>query len=329
MKAIRRILVPIKDPRAKSQPAVAKAAQLAKGLGARVQLFHAIADRLYVDGAELQGVELQRLVEERSEEYREALEDLARGLRRRHIAVTTAVEWDFPAHEAILRNAHRFSADLIVLDAHPRPHRAPWLLRFTDWELLRLAALPVLLVKRPTPYRRPRILAAIDPSHAFAKPAKLDSSILSYGSAIARSLHGTLHAIHAFDPMPIAIAPSQLGAPEAFPQIQARIATSARAELKRALRATRVAPGHCHLVGRHPIDAIEQVAEEIGSSIVVMGAISRSGLKRLIIGNTAEKVLDDLACDLLVVKPKAFRTQVRRASRGARIVPVNIAPGLM
>jgi universal stress protein E len=33
-----------------------------------------------------------------------------------------------------------------------------------------------------------------------------------------------------------------------------------------------------------------------------MGAISRSGLKRIFIGNTAEHTLDSLKCDLLVVK---------------------------
>jgi hypothetical protein len=51
-----------------------------------------------------------------------------------------------------------------------------------------------------------------------------------------------------------------------------------------------------------------------------MGAISRSGLKRLLIGNTAERILDDLRCDVLVVKPPKFRNRVPRAARGARLV---------
>ncbi len=33
-----------------------------------------------------------------------------------------------------------------------------------------------------------------------------------------------------------------------------------------------------------------------------MGATSRSGLKRIFIGNTAEHVLDSLKCDVLVVR---------------------------
>ena len=52
-----------------------------------------------------------------------------------------------------------------------------------------------------------------------------------------------------------------------------------------------------------------------------MGAVSRSGLKRVFIGNTAEKILDELPCDVLVVKPARFQNRVRRASRGMRVVP--------
>ncbi len=326
MKPIRRILVPVRNTNAKSLPAVAKAAQLAKALGARVQLFHGIAERLYVDSGELARREFSHIEDAYRQERLRELAGLASSLRRRHIEVTTAAEWDFPAHEAILRNAQAFGADLIVLDAHPAPHRAPWLLRFTDWELLRLSAVPVLLVKKRTPYHRPKVLAAIDPSHAFAKPAKLDDEILQYGNAIADALHGTLHAVHAYDPLPIGAAPAQLSAPGGCAQIQAQIASRAWKEVDRTLRSCPIPAERRHLVGRHPIDAIEEVTREIGSGIVVMGAVARSGLKRLIIGNTAEKVLDDLPCDLLIVKPKPFHRRVGGRPRGARIVPVSVSP---
>jgi universal stress protein E len=37
-----------------------------------------------------------------------------------------------------------------------------------------------------------------------------------------------------------------------------------------------------------------------------MGAIARSGLRRALIGSTAERVLESLPCDVLVVKPQDF-----------------------
>ncbi len=48
------------------------------------------------------------------------------------------------------------------------------------------------------------------------------------------------------------------------------------------------------------------MAAECHADIVVMGAIARSALKRVFIGSTAERVLETLPCDVLVVKPPDF-----------------------
>ena len=59
MQAIRRVLVAVKEPAARSQPAAAKAAQLARGLGARLELFHAIDTALYVDLVRMRGATIE------------------------------------------------------------------------------------------------------------------------------------------------------------------------------------------------------------------------------------------------------------------------------
>ncbi|HTT01817.1 MAG TPA: universal stress protein [Steroidobacteraceae bacterium] len=328
MPAIRRILVAIKDPRAKSLHTVAKAAQLARALKASLRIFHGINDPIYLDMAGFtQPLEL--IEQERREACKQQLERIAARLRRLGITVSTAVEWDFPAYEAILRGAREFNADLIVAECHATNHRAPWLLRFTDWELLRTSAVPVLLVKNRRPYRRPRVLAAVDPTHAFAKPAKLDAQILRSGATVANALGGALHVVYAFDPLPLQLIPDAPTQPAIFEQIESLTVARAKTALDRTLRALKLPPDRRHVIGRHPIDAIADAAAETTSSIVVMGAVSRSGLKRVFIGNTAEKLLDRLPCDVLVVKPPHFRSPIGRARRGAQVLaaPV-VAPGL-
>ncbi|MEO8063528.1 MAG: universal stress protein [Pseudomonadota bacterium] len=42
-------------------------------------------------------------------------------------------------------------------------------------------------------------------------------------------------------------------------------------------------------------------------------------------GNTAERILDDLQCDVLIVKPEHFSKRVRAKSRGMRVVSLPIA----
>jgi hypothetical protein len=43
-------------------------------------------------------------------------------------------------------------------------------------------------------------------------------------------------------------------------------------------------------------------------------------LKRVFIGNTAERVLNDVPCDVLVVKPPHFPARVKGKSRGMRVI---------
>ena len=49
-------------------------------------------------------------------------------------------------------------------------------------------------------------------------------------------------------------------------------------------------------------DALVALTDRLRADVVVMGAVSRSGLERLFVGSTAEDVLDKLSCDLLIVK---------------------------
>lgn len=327
MYAIHRIVVAIKDTRARTHPAIAKAAQLAHALDAEVCLFHAIPEPLYLDVETVSGRSLPELEQHATATHRQRLERLAKPLRHRGVKVTTAVEWDYPSHEAVIRAATHFEADLIMAECRRTSHVAPWLLHYTDWELLRKSALPVLLVKNRRPYRRSRVLAAVDPSHTYAKPVNLDDEILRFGATIATALHGTLHAVHAYNPLLVGMTPEALTAPQGIVTAQAEAAAHAHAELDPKLDTLGIAKTRRHVVGGFAIDVIDNVARETKAQLVVMGAVSRSGLKRLFIGNTAERLLDRLDSDVLIVKPRQFASAVARVSRGPQVIAAPLFPG--
>lgn len=54
------------------------------------------------------------------------------------------------------------------------------------------------------------------------------------------------------------------------------------------------------------VTALPEYTRQESIDILVMGMLSRTGLKGFFIGNVAEKIMDDLNCSLLVVKPKEF-----------------------
>jgi universal stress protein E len=322
MFAPRRILVAVKDPRSRSLPAVTKAAQLAQAFDAELELFHGILDPISADPRLYSGDQVLQLQHNIRTGHLEALARIAARLRRKGLTVNVSAEWDFPVYEAIVRRARNVKADLIVGECHAGRRIAPWLLHVTDWELLRTSPLPVLLVKNTHAWRRPVVLAALDPTHAHAKPARLDDAIIRTASSVAKALHGSMHAMHAYTAVP----PSAVSFAATSTQLMTKILDDseklARASFDKALASssTKLPRNRRHLARDVPIEAIPRTARKVRSNIVVMGAVSRSGLKRALIGNTAERVLAELTCDVLVVKAPGFATRVPRTKRGVRYV---------
>jgi universal stress protein E len=102
---------------------------------------------------------------------------------------------------------------------------------------------------------------------------------------------------------------------------------AARRKLERLVDGFDVKRSHCHLVLGRPNEAIPRTAKQERSAIVAMGVVSRSGLKRFFIGNTAEFVMDAVTADILVVKPADFQSRVPRTGRGVQILTTPILPG--
>jgi len=333
MDPIRRILIAVKNPDRRSQRGVEKSLRIASRLGASVELFHAISSPVFLELEPLTGHTVAEIRAEALQLRQARLEKIAARARKADIKVTSHVAWDFPPHEAIVRRADQVRADLIIAECHQGARTRPWLMHLTDWELLRTSPLPVLLLKNARPWRRPLVLAAVDPAHQHAKPSELDNRIVNAAAEIADSLKGKLHLMHAN--CPNILGPSVQNASR---KAANSWSTFSFEELKQqelqVFEAFRAAAGvprrRAHVADGSPAVEIPRLASELHADLVVMGAVSRSGLERVFIGNTAERILDTLQCDVLVVKPAKFAARVARESRGLRVVaPSTVAPPLV
>ena len=321
MNKLRRILVAVKNPAKRSQAILRKAGQLAAASGASVELFHAISQPVYMDAFLLEGQSLQQIQKQWKARLLAQLEKLAAPLRESGVATSVSCEWDFPPYEAVIRRAQQARVDLIIAERHATRHLLPWLLRFNDWELLRRSPVPVLLIKNSRAWKRPAVLAAIDPSHSFAKPTQLDAGILAAANLLKQSLGGKLHVAHAW---PGTMLPTESLGPvsvELSASVEKQATRDARAAFNDTIQNAGVTGVSKHFVTGHAADVIPALARKQHAGIVVMGAISRSGLKRLVIGNIAEQVLDALQCDVLVMKPANFTAKVSSRKRGVQLVP--------
>lgn len=316
---LRRILVAIRDVRHAPRSELRKAGALARAAGARIELFHALAERDL-------GASLGETLEDAASGARRGLERFAREKSLHGLSVSCTTSWDYPAHEAIVRRAIASGSDLVIAATQPRRLGGRLLLRNTDWELIRHCPVPLLLVKSRREYVRPVVLAAVDPFHAHARPADLDARLLDAGKLFARLLRGSLHIFHAYmpiitvQPLPVGAAPLVTLPPEAE---EAHGRQVSRVIDQLAGRAA-IPPKRRHLYMGDVAEELRAAARQTRASLAVMGAVSRSALARLFIGNTAERVLDRLDCDVLVVKPRGFKSGVSRR-KSARPLPLRRA----
>lgn len=304
MKTLRNILV-IVDPTREEQPAIAKAARLATRVDARVQLFACEtpssrearwSSKHVRAGSAPLPLDLALLLERWSEPLR------ANGLE-----VTVECTTARHLHPAILRRACATATDLLVKDTHHHslPQRA--FLTNTDWHLIRGCPVPLLLTK-PQPWKdRPVVLAALDPNHLHDKPALLDHHLLEWGATLRSILGGELHGVHAYVPLALAAAVgSTAGAAAVSPQMIMEEQARRQAQVRELTAPYDIPERNVHVDLGSAVEIVPHLADELHADIVTMGAISRSSAELFLIGHTAERVLERVGADVLVVKPPDF-----------------------
>jgi universal stress protein E len=61
-----------------------------------------------------------------------------------------------------------------------------------------------------------------------------------------------------------------------------------------------------HLVWGTPWHEIQRATKRLNVDLVALGTVGRSGIKGMLLGNTADRVLDTCDCSILTVKPEDF-----------------------
>lgn len=76
-------------------------------------------------------------------------------------------------------------------------------------------------------------------------------------------------------------------------------------ELVKSLETTRIRI-QPHLILGTPWKVIQRLVQHLSVDLIAMGTVGRNGIEGLLLGNTADKVLDHCDCSVLAVKPDSF-----------------------
>jgi universal stress protein E len=302
------VMVAVRDIDASSHRLIAKAAALATQRRTALHVVHTIGLPDTPLSSAMKGVRAAARAE--LDDRRKRLLKLARSAGVKGVRTVASVTWDYPVADAIVRLVLRHRPQLLMVESHRHGRFARMLLSNTDWELIRQCPCPLWLSKTATFPANGTIIAAVDPYHVHAKPAGLDDIIVRHALAAARDDAARVVAVH------VQFMPPQ-GTVEAFPMTLSedeRAAMNADARKKLSRLASRHRLPQENLVARQgdPVLQLPRLVAQRRAALLAMGAVSRSRLQRMFIGNTAERVLDRVNCDVLVLKPRGFESTVPR-----------------
>lgn len=319
MQDIKKILSVI-DPTVEAQPAMERAAWLAEKAGAELELLVCYYNE-YLSGDRLfDSPSLEKARREVIAGQEKHLEALAEPIRQRGIVVSTSALWDHPLHEGIIRHAVACKADIVFKDTHHHTAVARALLTNTDWNLIRSCPTPLWLVKPHEVAEKPVFVAAIDPLNQHDKPAALDDEILQISNLLGKTIGGEVHAFHSYDPrIAVATATANAYIPVSLPfdEIEQQMHDDHAKRFNEITSFHKIPEAHAHLVAGLTHEELPDIANTLNADVVVMGAVARNRWKRLFIGATAERTLEFLPCDLLIVKPDWFKTPVELTTHEA------------
>ncbi|PLW70274.1 universal stress protein [Pseudohalioglobus lutimaris] len=259
------------DPTQESQPALARMVDIAENTEVELQVFCCIHEELpRSDGRDAE-------IQQRIAAQEEVVNAAVASLREKGLPVAVEVEWDSNWYQAVVRASVRHAVDGVVKSSRRHSSAQRRLKRTSDWTLIRECNCPVLLVKGDGSNRAQTVLAALDTRGDQEAYRTLNQKILDMCREFFEQTDTEVHYVSAHKDLP------------------------SRPDRGSLVRACGVPGERVHIVMDEAHDAIIKTAKELQAGLVVMGTSARSGLSAMLNSNTAEKVLDQLECDLLVM----------------------------
>jgi len=162
-------------------------------------------------------------------------------------------------------------------------------------------------------YKIERILVPLD----FSAPSM---EALDYAVALAKQFRAAIHLVHVYPPDEAASTPAAghllLQSAEAIERLSEELTGIHRK------RVEPFRPQNCHIRSGRPDEQIVGLAREIDADLIALSTRGHSGLKHLLLGSTAERVVRSAPCPVLIVRERKQKSKETPKSFTVRTVLV-------
>jgi universal stress protein E len=302
-----------------SRQALARAIWLAAHTGGKLMIFSALPVSPFIENY------LHReLTEDRYDPAREAtafLERLVGQAERDGVAALSRLAVGI-AWEEICRQVVNNDHDLVIVGTRDLGHLGRVFFGSTDMHLLRYCPCPVWVARPDAYWEHQEILVPSDFSDV-----SLEALRIALGGS--RLVDARIHVLHVLE--------GGVGPPAWYGRVPAQRVENYIAEQHQQARHRlheqlakvgdrTLQPGVIvHVVEGSPDEMILQAIDNLKIDLVVMGTAARTGLNRMMLGNTTERLISHMRCSLIAVKPRDFECPVTRIKEDAVRQPTDAA----
>lgn len=204
----------------------------------------------------------------------------------------------------LLTAIHEQQPDLVLFPIEPGSLLFHLIQPPESWTLIRDADVPVLLSQRKTWKRPIRIAAAIDPFNVNDRPIELDLKLLRWGRDLSHRMGAEFHVVHAYTTLPqSAIFDEHVIAD--YGELQEHVEAQHRQRIAQLMAPWTDEPGaaEVHLLQGEFHQVLPEFCDDQQIDLLLVGNVHRGWLERLLLGSSVERIIDNIRCDLLVLKP--------------------------
>lgn len=149
-------------------------------------------------------------------------------------------------------------------------------------------------------------------------PASMEA--LDYAVSLAKQFRAAIHLVHVHPADEAASMPGAahllLQSAEAIERLNEELAGIHRK------RVEPFCPENCHIRGGRPYQEIIGLARQIAADLIVLSTRGHSGLKHLLLGSTAERVVRGAPCPVLVARKRKRRSKASPQAFAIRTILV-------
>ena len=242
---------------------------------------------------------------------RKQLEALKKEITDKHPALRISVEISAEkVATGIVRSVLREGHDLVVKAPEGRQRGLSALFGSSDLRLMRKCPCAVWIAKPSRRKRYRNIVAAVDLNPVEPQTMNLAKQVMRIATSFAKLEKSRLHVVHAWHLAGEAKIRGRQITTYNVEKLLREIRTAHQHELDALLREHPFDDTIVHLIKGRAGDVIPDVVEKLDADLVVIGTVGRAGIPGLVIGNTAERVLNAVNCSVLTLKPEGFETPI-------------------